>query len=147
MGAVGLFFALASLGLPGLGNFVAEFLVLIGTYRTNISMTVLATLGLITATVYSLWMIHVTFFGPNKEGWKISDFSLCEMSAMAVLIISLVLFGLYPQPLFNTAEQSLYNLQKIAREYRTTIDEKETHADSASGNMGIQSSPDNRGNQ
>ncbi len=78
MGAVGLFFAVASLGLPGLGNFVAEFLVLIGTYKTSITMAVLATAGLITATVYSLWMIHVTFFGLNKEGWKIPDFSLRE---------------------------------------------------------------------
>jgi NADH-quinone oxidoreductase subunit M len=148
MGAVGLFFALASLGLPGLGNFVAEFLVLIGTYRTNISMTVLATLGLITATIYSLRMIQVVFFGLNKEGWKVRDFSLREMYAMSVLIISLVLLGLYPQPLFNTAEQSLYNLQKIAREYRTTIDEKETQADSASDTgRGIQPAPDNRGNQ
>jgi NADH-quinone oxidoreductase subunit M len=126
MGAVGLFFALASLGLPGLGNFVAEFLVLIGTYKTNITMTVFATAGLITATVYSLWMIHVTFFGLNKEGWKIPDLSLREMSTMFVMIINLVLLGLYPQPLLNTAEQSLSNLQKIVREQQTAVPEQET---------------------
>jgi NADH-quinone oxidoreductase subunit M len=128
MGAVGLFFAMASLGLPGLGNFVAEFLVLIGTYKTSIAMTVLATAGLITATVYSLWMIHVTFFGLNKEGWKIPDLSLREMSVMAVMITSLVILGLYPQPLLNTAEQSLNNLQKIVKEQRTVPAEQEMQA-------------------
>jgi NADH-quinone oxidoreductase subunit M len=148
MGAVGLFFAMASLGLPGLGNFVAEFLILIGTYKTNATITVLATAGLITATVYSLWMIHVTFFGLNKEGWKIPDFSLREMSAMAVMIISLVLLGLYPQPLLNTADQSLNNLQKIVKEYRTTIAEKHTQANSTSDESNIsQPVPDSRGSQ
>jgi NADH-quinone oxidoreductase subunit M len=134
MGAAGLFFALASLGLPGLGNFVAEFLVLVGTYRTNVLITVLATAGLITATVYSLWMIHVVFFGLNKEGWKIPDFSLREMSAMAVMIISLVIFGLYPQPLLNTADRSLNNLQKIVKEQQTVPDEQEMQADPSSDN-------------
>jgi NADH-quinone oxidoreductase subunit M len=147
MGAVGLFFALASLGLPGLGNFVAEFLVLIGTYKTNITMTVLATAGLITATVYSLWMIHVTFFGLNKEGWKIPDFSLREMSTMVVMIISLVLLGLYPQPLLNTAEQSLNNLQKIVRDQQTAVAEQETRADLPSDNSRLsQPVQDGRGN-
>jgi NADH-quinone oxidoreductase subunit M len=147
IGAVGLFFALASLGLPGLGNFVAEFLVLLGTYQVNITITVLATVGLVTATVYSLWMIHVTFFGLNKEGWKIPDFSLREMSVMAVMIINLVLLGLYPQPLLNTAGKSLDNLQEIVREQQTAVPEQEKQADPPSDNSRVsQSVPDGRGN-
>ena len=63
--ASALFFAVASLGLPGLGNFVGEFLVLLGTYQTNTPMAVVATLGLIVSVVYSLWMIQVAFQGPN----------------------------------------------------------------------------------
>ena len=137
MGAVGLFLAVASLGLPGLGNFVAEFLVLLGTYRTNITMTVFATAGLITATVYSLWMIHVTFFGLNKEGWKISDFSLREMSTMFVMIVSLFLLGLFPQPLINTAEQSLNNLQKIVIEQQTAVPKQKMLADLPSDNSKV----------
>jgi NADH-quinone oxidoreductase subunit M len=120
IGAVGLFFALASLGLPGLGNFVAEFLVLIGAYKSNITITVLATAGIVTATVYSLWMIHTTFFGLNHEGWEIPDFSLREMFSMAVMIISLVLLGLYPQPILNAAGQSLDTLQRIVKEHRAS---------------------------
>ena len=55
-GRDGLLFALASMGLPGLGNFIGEFLVLVGTYRVSPLTTVLAALGLIVSTVYALWL-------------------------------------------------------------------------------------------
>jgi NADH-quinone oxidoreductase subunit M len=116
MGAIAIFFALASLGLPGLGNFIAEFLVLIGAYKTNITITVLATAGLVFATVYSLWMVHATFFGENTGNWKIPDFSIRETAVMSVMILSLLFLGLYPQPFLDTAAGSLDNLQKIVRE-------------------------------
>jgi NADH-quinone oxidoreductase subunit M len=114
MGGVGLLFALASLGLPGLGNFVGEFLVLIGTYQRSVPMAILATVGLVTATVYSLWMIQVTFHGPNKKGWKLTDFSGREMAIVTAMIAAIVWLGLYPQPVLNTAEQALNNLRFYA---------------------------------
>ena len=46
MGACAMFFALASLGLPGLGNFVAEFLVLVGLFQVSPLFTLIAALGL-----------------------------------------------------------------------------------------------------
>jgi NADH-quinone oxidoreductase subunit M len=147
MGATGLFFALASLGLPGLGNFAAEFLVLIGTYKTNIAITVLATAGMITAAVYSLWMIHITFFGKNKEGWKIPDFSLREMSVMSVMIIMLVLLGLYPQPLLDTAGRSLNDLQRTVNENRAVPEGQEMQTELPSDNStAVQALPENRRN-
>ena len=119
--SIALFFALASLGLPGLGNFVAEFLILLGTYRVNIAITAIATVGLVTATVYALWMMHTTFFG-DKEGWKLPDFTIREMTAMTVMIIALVWLGLYPQPLLNTSRQPLNDLEKIVREKRAAVE-------------------------
>jgi NADH-quinone oxidoreductase subunit M len=119
MAAIMLFFALASLGLPGLGNFVAEFLVLLGTYKKDILISVLATAGLVTATIYSLWMIQATFFGSNREGWKIPDFSMREMAVTALMIILLLWLGLYPQPALNVAGQSLDTLQKSVKDKLT----------------------------
>jgi NADH-quinone oxidoreductase subunit M len=113
IGGVGLLFALASLGLPGLGNFVGEFLVLAGTYSVSVLMTILAALGLIVSTVYALWLIQVTFHGPNKEGWRLSDFSSREMVMMGSLIIVIVWLGLYPQPMLNTAKPALLALQGL----------------------------------
>jgi NADH-quinone oxidoreductase subunit M len=115
MGAAVMFFALASLGLPGLGNFVGEFLVLLGSYRANVALTVLAAGGIVTATVYSLWIIQRAFHGPNTHRWSIPDLSPREMAITAVMIVSLVLLGLYPQPVFDTARPALENLQRSVR--------------------------------
>ena len=102
-------------------------------------MTVLATAGLVTATVYSLWMIHVSFFGINKESWKIPDFSLREMSAMAVMIVSLVLLGLYPQPFLDAAATSIDKLQKIsARETAVVVRETDTGLQTADQRMPVE---------
>jgi NADH-quinone oxidoreductase subunit M len=107
MGAVALVFAMASLGLPGLGNFIGEFLVLLGAYQTNIVMTVLATLGLILATIYALWLIQRTFHGPNEAGWQLPDFSFREWLIMGALLGVIVWLGLYPQPVLDTARPTL----------------------------------------
>jgi len=111
MGGVGLLFALASLGLPGLGNFVAEFLILLGAYQANVTLTVLATIGLIAATVYALWMVQQTFHGPNTANWKLPDFGGREMLTMVVMIAIIVWLGLYPQPVLNTVRPALDQLQ------------------------------------
>jgi len=128
MGATLLFFALASLGLPGMGNFIAEFLVLIGAYKTNITVTVFATTGLVFATVYSLWMVQVSFFGAKKGDQMMPDFSLREMAVMSVMMISLLFLGLYPQPFLNTAAGSLENLQRSVIEKKAPANEQAIQA-------------------
>lgn len=110
MGAVALFFALASLGLPGLGNFVAEFLVLLGLFKSNPWMTAAAALGLITAAIYSLIMMQKSFFGKPDEGRQLNDFGTLEMTAMTVMIIALVWLGLYPQPVLDLVQPVLDSL-------------------------------------
>ncbi len=112
MGGIGLFFGLASLGLPGLGNFVGEFLVLIGAYTVSIPMTAIAATGLVFATVYSLWMIQKTFFGPGKDDLKVPDLKMREMTVMALMIAAIVWIGLYPQPIIDTARGSLNTLRQ-----------------------------------
>jgi NADH-quinone oxidoreductase subunit M len=107
MGGVTMLFALASLGLPGLGNFVGEFLVLFGSYRANIPLTVLATVGIIFATVYSLWIIQRAFHGPMREYPKLRDLSPREVGITALLIAAIVWLGFAPQPVFNTARPSV----------------------------------------
>ncbi len=111
MGGVALLFALASLGLPGLGNFVGEFLVLIGVYQNSVSMAAFATLGLIGATVYSLWLIQAAFHGPNRQSEKLADLSGREMTIMTAMIAAIVWLGLYPQPVIDTAQQSLNKIE------------------------------------
>jgi NADH-quinone oxidoreductase subunit M len=115
MGAVTLFFALASLGLPGLGNFVAEFLVLLGAYKVNYVITAIAALGFVVAVVYSLWMIQRVFLGPEQvsaaHNRRLPDFGVREMAVMGVMMLVLVWMGLYPQPVFDIAKRPLESIQ------------------------------------
>ena len=127
MGAVGLIFAMASLGLPGLGNFVAEFLTLVGAYQANIVITVLATLGLIASTIYSLRIVQKVFHGNKVKEWKLHDFGVREMLIMGSMIVVIVWLGLFPQTIFNTVKSPL----KIVL---NTVQNRETHIETLLNN-------------
>jgi NADH-quinone oxidoreductase subunit M len=88
--------------------------VLLGTYQMNTPIAVLATLGFIVSTIYSLWMIQRAFQGPNRAGWKLPDMTGREAAIMAAMIIITVWLGLYPQPVLNTAAPALDHLQRLA---------------------------------
>jgi NADH-quinone oxidoreductase subunit M len=107
MGAIGLVFAMASLGLPGLGNFIAELLILIGAFKVNVLMSVLACVGLIAATLYSLRILQKVFFGKKNTDWKMNDLSIREKVVSVSLVIIIVALGLFPQPVFDVAKPSL----------------------------------------
>ncbi len=114
MGAVALFFGMASLGLPGLGNFIGEFLVLLGSYRVNVLIAAIAAAGIIGATVYSLWFIQRVFQGQNARIRKMDDLAVREMAVMAVMIAALLWLGLFPQRVFDTSRQAFRNFQGAA---------------------------------
>jgi len=110
MGACAMFFALASLGLPGLGNFIAEFLVLVGLFQVSPVLTAVAALGLITAAVYSLSMMQRAFQGKADLQRDLQDFDRRELCAMAVMIVALIWLGIYPQPVLDMAQPVIESL-------------------------------------
>ena len=114
LSGAGLVFAMASLGLPGLGDFVGEFLVLLGAYRANVSLTVVATVGLLAATLYGLRFAQGAFHGPNLHHWKLPDMRLREWTILVPMILCLLWIGLYPQPVLNTLRPSLAAVQQSA---------------------------------
>jgi NADH-quinone oxidoreductase subunit M len=107
MGAVGMFFAMASLGLPGLGNFVGEFLVLVGTWPHHPVIAVLAAVGLVPATIYSLWLVQRVFHGPRHAASTAHDLSARELVAQALLVAGILWLGLYPQPVLDSVSGAL----------------------------------------
>jgi NADH-quinone oxidoreductase subunit M len=107
MGAMGLIFSMASLGLPGLGNFIAELLILIGAFKASILMSCLACLGLIAATIYSLRIVQKVFLGKRNFDWDINDLNIREKFVTALLVIVIVGLGLFPGPVFNIARPAL----------------------------------------
>ena len=114
MGACAMFFALASLGLPGLGNFVAEFLVLLGLFSVQPWLAAAASLGLVTAAVYSLWMMQQAFQGAPDTRRNMADFDGREMLAMAAMMFALLWLGLHPQPVLDLAQPVLDSLRAAA---------------------------------
>ena len=107
LGGVWLFFALASLGLPGLGNFIGEFMVLLGTWAVNRTAAIIGAIGFVVATIYALWMMHRIFFGQERERTRIPDLVPAEMLVLGAMIAALVWIGLYPQPILNVSKQWL----------------------------------------
>jgi len=115
MGGMALVFALASLGLPGFGNFIGEFLVLMGTFHTNHWMAAVAAGGLVLACVYALWMMLRGFFGAATQERNISDLSAREMLVMAVMAAAIFWLGVFPQPTIDVTVPALDGVRKVAR--------------------------------
>ena len=105
-------FVLAALGLPGTSGFVGEFLVLVGVLQKNILVAILASLGVILAAVYMLWLYKRVIFGKitNSEIKIMSDLNKTEIYIFSSLAFLILFFGVYPEPLFNTIDISVNNL-------------------------------------
>ena len=104
MGAMTMFFVIAAVGMPGLGNFIGEFLVLIGAFQVNVPLTILATIGIVVAAVYGLSLMQRSFQGePNAAVSSMEDFGIRELSVYAIMIVALVWIGVYPQPVLDLA--------------------------------------------
>jgi NADH-quinone oxidoreductase subunit M len=101
---------LSSIGLPGLNNFVGEFLVLLGTFSVDRVLASIAILGVILSAIYMLWSYQRTFQGPAKERWgRLPDLSWREGAIVAPIVVVMLWIGLHPAPILErlrpTSEQ------------------------------------------
>jgi NADH-quinone oxidoreductase subunit M len=118
MSGVAMFFAMGSMGLPGLGDFVGEFLVLLGTYRAGyIGLTVAATIGVLFSTLYALRFIQQAYHGPNTNRWSIPDLQAREVLIYVPMMAILLWLGVYPQPVFRAFQPAMQNLQHYASQW------------------------------
>ncbi len=93
---------LASLGLPSLMGFVAEFFIFLGSFQIYPKLTVLALVGVVITVAYFLWAIHRIFLGPLNSRWAtLPDLDARERWALVPLAAIMVLFGVYPRPLWD----------------------------------------------
>jgi NADH-quinone oxidoreductase subunit M len=108
-------FTLAALGLPGTSGFIGEFLILMGAFKDNFLVAIIASLGVIFGAAYMLWLYRRVFFGNliNKDLLKIPDLDNSEKFILWSLAIPILFFGFYPEPLINTIEVSVNNLIEI----------------------------------
>ena len=105
-------FVLASLGLPGTSGFIGEFLILMGVFKDNFLVAVIASIGVILGAAYILWMYKRVVFGElnNSELKKMRDLNKSEILILVSLALPILFFGFYPEPLINTIEVSINDL-------------------------------------
>ena len=123
-----MFFAMASVGLPGTGGFVGEVLVLVGVFKVNTWVAALASLGVILGAAYTLYLYRRIIFGElTKENlMKIKDMSRREMLIFAPLLIITLWMGIYPSSFLDFMHVSIAHL----------IDQMETSL-AASGSLNV----------
>lgn len=110
MATIALIFSMASLGLPGLGNFVAEFLTLVGAWQASPVLTIFATIGLVAATAYSLRIMQKIFYGEEALGYALPDLSIREKLVLIPLVVVIIGLGFYPQPVLDTTKGLVHNI-------------------------------------
>jgi NADH-quinone oxidoreductase subunit M len=114
MGGMAMLFVMASLGLPFLGNFIAEFLILVSAFNVSPVLTVIASVGLVLSALYSLRIMQKVFLGQMQTVTEPpKDLSAREWVIMGALTAAIVFLGLYPQPVINMVSGVVAQLARL----------------------------------
>jgi NADH-quinone oxidoreductase subunit M len=106
---------LASLGLPGLSGFIAEFNVFVGLFETYPALGALAILGAAITAVYILRMLALAFFGPPNEKWStLKDVRPVELFGGALLVAFILLMGVFPAPFVDRISESVLQIPGVS---------------------------------
>lgn len=97
-----------------MGNFVGEFLILMGLYRASSVLASVAAIAFVASVVYALALVQKTFHGENPHGWQLHDLSGREMATLYSMAAITLWLGLYPQPVLDTAALAIDVLPNIA---------------------------------
>jgi NADH-quinone oxidoreductase subunit M len=89
---------MSSIGLPGLNNFVGEFLVILGSFGADRVLGAVAVSGVVLAAIYMLWAYQRAFQGPGSERHRgITDLVPREIAAVAAVVAVMLVLGVYPK--------------------------------------------------
>jgi NADH-quinone oxidoreductase subunit M len=105
-----LFFALASMGLPGLNNFVGEILILVGLFQARPVFGILGFGGLVFSVIYILRMVKDALFGESRPGRVLWDIDFREGIILGMLAMPTLFIGLHPGPVLRLVEQPVQHL-------------------------------------
>jgi NADH-quinone oxidoreductase subunit M len=98
---------LSSIGLPGLNNFVGEFLVVLGAFATNRLLGALAVTGVVLGAIYMLWAFQRTFQGPVPERLRsLHDLVPRELAAAVPVVAAMLFIGVYPKVVLDRINPS-----------------------------------------
>ncbi len=105
-----LFFAMASMGLPGLNNFVGEVLLLVGIFEARPLIGILSFGGLIFTVIYILRMVKDTLFGEPKKDHVWVDVNAREVVILVLMALPILFIGVHPGPALRLLDQPVQRL-------------------------------------
>jgi len=117
---------LSSVGLPGTGGFVGEFLILLGTFQSSALAGITASLGVLLGAIYMLTLCRKILFGPldNPENQKLTDLTPREFGYLTPLAILAILMGIYPNLFLDKIRPSVEHLANNYKNYRLVAVER-----------------------
>jgi NADH-quinone oxidoreductase subunit M len=105
------FAGLASLGLPGLAGFVAEYITFTSSFAAWPTVTIISVFTMILTAAYLLWMLKRVFYGPFNPKWDwLPDANAREVVPLVVLAVLIIVVGVYPSVLTNVITPTLQTL-------------------------------------
>jgi NADH-quinone oxidoreductase subunit M len=110
-----LIFSLSSMGLPGLNNFIGEFLILIGLFQVNKIVVFIAVFGIFSTAVYFLNMLQIVIFGPKTRDYGWNDLTRVEIAVLLALLFFVIFIGVYPQPFLDKIDRSVLDLLEMVK--------------------------------
>jgi NADH-quinone oxidoreductase subunit M len=112
--------SLSSIGLPGLNNFIGEFLVILGAFGSDRLFGAIAVTGVVLGAVYMLWAYQRTFEGPPVDRWRgIRDVLPREIAAIVPIVALMVVIGVYPKPVLERIDPSASGVVRWVRAVET----------------------------
>lgn len=100
--------ALANIALPLTNAFVGEFMMFAGLFKFNMVFAAVALVCIILAAAYTLNMVQKVFYGEaNAITEKMLDISFNQKLVLAILVVFIFLFGVYPQPVFELTKETI----------------------------------------
>jgi NADH-quinone oxidoreductase subunit M len=110
---------LSSVGLPGTGGFVGEFLILNGVFQAMPIAGMLASLGVLLGAVYMLTLCRKILFGPlsNPENKQLEDLNAREFGYLVPLAVLAILMGIFPNSFIAKTRPSIERLAKNYKNY------------------------------
>lgn len=111
---------LGSIGLPGTGGFVGEFMILLGTFQNSPFAAVMASLGVLLGAIYMLTLCRKVLFGPlnNEENKSLNDLNAREFAYLTPLAILIIAMGIFPDHFMSKSKASIEHLATSFQNYR-----------------------------
>jgi NADH-quinone oxidoreductase subunit M len=105
---------LATLAMPGSANFVGEFLILIGVFNSKLVIALIASTGVVLASVYALRMYIRAMH--NRVGPAVTSFEMSLRDAVVIvpLVLAIIAFALFPQRAINAGEPAAHSVSQAA---------------------------------